>query len=655
MKTKIFIIAICSLAIFTACEKDGLFLKVFGLDSSDLQASESEVILTKDNNGSQVLALSWSKSDLSVSDENIGIPASVPYEIIEVSAANDFENSITLSPQGNTYAFTGASLNTLAKNLGFTAGVSSPMYFRINTALGTNTEPKYSNTVMVDVTCFSIDMSLGFILNADHEDTGFRLYSPESNGEYSGFTGVTSWFNWYLLEGDGTEWGNLGIDGNAFRIANDESKWNFWYPGLGGCYYTTLSITDEQWTATYIPSLEITGDITMAMTFDRQAVKWYASFTTTGNNATIKVSGIDAKLYNASTSTDDAAAITKSIGFVPQTDSSLTFEWNSSSAGNITVPEAGDYTLTFFLADPRQLKFQLKPGKTVVVEPISKYLYLPGIDDGISGSWTFDNYLTLLSEDDSTFAGAVQVNSLWGYQMGLISGDWENVYKMASNGVLSFKSGSNIAAPAAGFYLIKADLKNLTYSHTAITSLSYAGFNDDWNMTTMDASNVTGVYTKPVTIGAASQWGFKLYLNGGWDDFYGGADGTLIFGGSGITDDAGVVAGSYDLVADIIGQRYALLGEKIYIGGLNDIWDFSTVVLDKTSAGVYKGTATITTASSWGIKIYPYKDNWDAYFGGSFTSMVFKGDNITDDQSLAAGTYDVTIDFINNTCTFEAQ
>jgi hypothetical protein len=35
--------------------------------------------------------------------------------------------------------------------------------------------------------------------------------------------------------------------------------------------------------------------------------------------------------------------------------------------------------------------------------------------------------------------------------------------------------------------------------------------------------------------------------------------------------------------------------------------------------------------------------------------MKYLGANITDDQSLAAGTYNVTVDFINNTCTFGAK
>jgi starch-binding outer membrane protein SusE/F len=562
MKNKILTFIICGICFMTACEKDGSMLRVLGMDSSELMSSETDVVITDANSSTSVLALTWNESDLHLSDESMGIPSSVPQNIIEVSPTENFDTIIAITPQGSTCAFTGASLNTLGKNLKFTAGESTPMYFRIRSALGNNTEAHYSNTVVVNVTCFSINMSLGFILKSDHQDTGFKLYSPESDGEYYGFTGVTAWYNWFLLEGDGTEWGNLNVDGNPFVLMSDANHWNMWYPGQGGCYYATLSTNTQEWSATYIPTLSVKGDVNGAMTFDRNAVTWYLSFTTASDNQSITVKGEDAKLYNKTTGTDDAAAITKSIGFIPHADSTLTFEWNSSSAGTITVPKAGDYTLTLYLANPTSWKFSLKPGKAVVIEPISKFLYLPGIDDGISGSWTFDNYLKLVSEDDSTFAGAVLVNSLWGYQMGLTSGDWANVYKMGSTeGTLEFKGAANIVAPSPGLYLIQADLKNLTYSHTLITSLSYAGLNDNWTMTTMDETAVPGVYTSTVTINAPSQWGFKLYLNGGWDYWYGGKDGALEFKGQGITDDQTLAAGSYTLNVDIIHNTYSFVSK----------------------------------------------------------------------------------------------
>ena len=652
MKTKIVTFIISCLVLISACKKDGDLIKVLGLSSSELMSSETSVVLTKETSSSSVLALTWGKSNLSTSDTSMKIPNSVPKEIVEISATNDFTAITKIVPQGNTYSFTGAALNTLGKNLGLKTGESAPLYFRINSALGGNTKSYYSNVTTVNVTCYSIDMSVGFILDSKKVDTGFKLYAPNSDGEYHGFTGAGAWYNWYLLEGDGTNWGNLGVDGNAFVISSESSQWNFWYPGQSGCYYTTLSTHNKEWTATYIPSLAVSGDITATMIFDKLAVKWYVSFTTTAANQTVKVKCSNASLYNKSTSTTDASAIAKTIGFIPHADSTLTFDWNDASAGNITISKAGDYTLTLNLANPKVWTYQIKSGKAVVVKPLSKKLYLPGIDDGISGSWTFKNYLNLVSETDSTYAGVVLVNSLWGYNMALDSGEWTNVYKMGSTaGTLAFKGASNITAPTAGLYLVQADLKKLTYSHTAISGLSYAGLNDNWTLAAMTATSVPGVYSSSVTINAVSSWGCKLYLNGGWDYFYGGANGVLDYKGTGIIDDATIGTGSYDLIANIRNNSYVFLGNEVYIGGINDVWDFTSAILSKTSTGVYAGTVTITKPSSWGIKVYIDK-TWNRFYGGSFNSMKYLGTNITDDQSLAVGTYDVTVDFINNKCSF---
>lgn len=658
MKTKILAFIVCCLAFITACEKDGDIIKVSGLSSSELLASESSVVLTKEASATSVLALTWSKSSLSISDASMSIPNSVPKQIMEVSASNAFITFTEITPQGTTYSFNGAVLNTLAKNLGFTAGVSAPLYFRIRMAYGNNTKVFYSNVTSVNVTCYSIDMSIGFILNADKEDTGFTLYSPDSDGEYSGFTGSGAWFNWHLLEGDGTIWGNLGVDDNAFVISDDASSfWKLWYPGQGGCYYTTLSTGNEEWTATYIPSLTVSGDIDATMTFDKAAVKWYLSFTTTTANAKIKVSG-NASLYNKTTSTTDADAIAKTIGFIPAADSTLTFEWNNASAGEITFAEAGDYTLTLNLSDPKKWTYSVKSGITVIVEPISKFLYLPGIDDGISGSWTFNNYLNLVSEDDSTFAGAVLVNSLWGYNMSLISGEWAEVYKMgATEGTLAFKGASDITAPSAGLYLIQADLANLTYSHTAITGMGYSGLNDSWaSITAMNETLKPGVYSSTVTISTVSAWGFKFYLNNDWNINYGGASGVLKYAGANITDDATLGVGTYDVIVNTRNAAsYVFLGDVVYVSGINDDWSLSSAMtLSKTSVGVYSGTIVVTKASSYGMTIQLDK-SWARYFGGSFSSLSYLGANITDDQSLAAGTYTVTVDFINNTCAFVAK
>ena len=92
----------------------------------------------------------------------------------------------------------------------------------------------------------------------------------------------------------------------------------------------------------------------------------------------------------------------------------------------------------------------------------------------------------------------------------------------------------------------------------------------------------------------------------------------------------------------------------MYIGGLNDVWDFTSVVLTKFSTGVYTGTAITTTPSTYGMKIY-LDQSWNRYYGGYFSALSYLGSNITNDQSLAAGTYTVTVDFIHWNCSFSVK
>jgi hypothetical protein len=635
---QLYISALLILLTVWSCEKEGDLIVVSGFETSQLSSNVTDIILTADNQETAVLAFSWTESTLSLSDGTMKAPASIPAVIIEASTMADFEDYITITPSANPYIMTGLTLNTLAKNLGMTPWESAPVYFRSNSALGKNTEAKYSEVITVDVTPYAIDMSKGFILNGDKEETGFFLYSPDSDGEYHGFMNATGWMGWYLREGDATTWGNLNVDGSDFNLFNDEdNQWNMWFPGLGGAYFTTVSTNDEEWTATHLPTLNVEGDVEGEMTFKRTEVSWLLSFTTTADNAQFTVSG-PAKYFDQTTGANDSSIpIDKHIAFIPGEGNSINYSFTDEATA-FTVPTAGEYTLEIFLGDPTNLNYTITSGSVIIEDPISEYLYLPGIDNG--DDWTFDNYLHLLSDMDSTFAGVVNVDSKWGYNMSLAKDEWTDVYKMgATEGTLLFQGENNIAKPDPGLYLIQADLKNLTYSHTAVTELGYSGLNDDWaGITAMTETAFSGTYAATVTVNGPSEWGFKLYLNNNWDLFFGGSEGTLAYTAGGITDDANIAVGTYDLIVNLTQSSYTLLGDEVYITGLNDVWDFSTVVLNKTEVGVYTGTATVASASPDGFRIQ-IDQSWNRYYGGSFESLSYLGDNITDDQNLAAGTY----------------
>lgn len=637
---------------FLSCEKEGDLITVSGFKTSQLSSNNTDIILSPDNNESAVVAFSWTESTLTLSDGSMQAPSSIPMVKIEVSATNDFNSFVTIDPSSNPHLVKGLSLNTLAKNLGLEPNIASPLYIRANLALGKNTESLFSEVITLNVTPYSIDMSKGYILGADGIETGYFLYSPESNGVYSGFMGVTGWYNWFMKEGDGTVWGNVGVEGNEFRLSEESTQYNMWFPGNGGCYFSTVNTETKEWDATYLPLLSATGDVIGDLTFNRAEMTWMLSFATTIDNATFKVGG-DTKLYNATTTTDDANAISETISFSPGAGDELSYSFTESDI-EFSVATAGEYTLKLFLADPTNLHYTLSAGSTVIKDPLSEKLYLLGIDDGIiEGDWHFNTYINLTDEVDSTYAGVVNVNSKWGYQMTLAEGEWTKIYKMGeTEGTLQYMAGENITPPDPGLYLIEVNLKNLSYAETLISSVGYSGLNGDWTgITPMTSSPEAGVYSAPITITQAAEYGIKIYLNDNWDLAFGGADGILGLHQDGFKDDAALPTGDYDLIVNLSSSSYTLLGNEVYITGINDIWDFSTFVLTKTSTGVYSGTVEITKTSSDGFRIQ-LDSSWNRYFGGSFDKIGYLEANITDDQALTPGTYSVTVDFINNTCSF---
>lgn len=528
--------ALLLLLVFSACEKEGDLITVSDFEAGQLTTNNNEIVLNADNQESAVLAFAWTESELILSNPSMKAPSSLPLVSLEVAVSEDFSTFSTIAPSNNPHVMSGLTLNTLALNLGLEAGKSSPLYFRANMALGKNTEAHYSNVLSVMVTPFETDMSKGFIVNAGGEESGY-LYSPNSNGVYSGFMNATAWANWFLKEGDGTLWGNVGEDGNEFRLSSETtSHWNFWFPGIGGCYYTTVNTQTAEWTATLIEGLTASGNVTGEFTYLKAETAWLLTFTTETAGASFTV-GSSTKTYNVSTGTNDEAAVAGEISFSPAADGALDYQLNEGGS-SFTVNEAGTYTLTLYLADPANLHYTIEQGEVVIEDPISDKLYLPGIDDLIRGAWTFDTYLRLQSDLDSTFAGVVNVASEWGYVMILEAGNWDGDYKQGETvGTLvpPPSEADNIAAPEAGLWLIEADLKNLSYQYMEVTEVGYSGINGDWTgITPLSEGEIPGVFTAEISISAPSEWGFQILLNNDWDQTFGANEGGLIYKGTNI-------------------------------------------------------------------------------------------------------------------------
>ncbi|MFT4071822.1 MAG: DUF5114 domain-containing protein [Dysgonamonadaceae bacterium] len=553
---------IASLMAMTSCSTDWDKMFLSSLESNKLTATESNVVLSKETSKQIVMTLVWSNQTIAISNPDVSIPNTLT-NFIQASTTEDFSSNVQ-ETQVTTYShpYTGADLNTLAKNLSLKADTVNNVYFRLKARLGANMEAVYSNVATVAITPYSIDMTIGHVLDSKKSVTATTLASLNADGVYKGFMGVTAWYNFFLQEGDGTTWGNNATTGTAFEASSADGSWNFWFPGQSGCYYTIVNTVKKQWSALLLPSLTASGDIAGDMTFNRDSLQWTLTFTAkAAGTATLKMNTTGLQ-YDYATGTDDTKAVSTPVGFV-QDGSNVDF---ASSAGNITVtiPKAGECTLVLNLKNPKAWTCSVKAGSSTQ-NTVSQYLYVPGVDDGISGSWTFNNYLRLYDDSNLNYAGVIQVNSQWGYTFNPTKDDWNDKYTMAGgdaySGTLAYQGNTNLSAPTAGLYLFNVSLKGLTYSLTALSNQIYAaGLNDDWSFNTpLTETSTIGVYSGQVTISKASSWGFKIYpVKDNWDLVFGGSKGTLYYKGNGITDDASLSAGTYTLAVNLVAGTYSI-------------------------------------------------------------------------------------------------
>lgn len=546
-----------------SCDKDGDTIYTDGPDRAEISGVASDIVLDKDHLQSLALTIYWNENGrISLSDPLVAAPEGAASNTVQFSTDPEFATVVDDNVESGVYyrQYTCEALNNLVGRLGLEGGVKGTVYIRIKTVLGANIDPKYSDVQTVSVTPYFIDMSMGFVLDASQNDTGRTLWSPASDGIYSGFIGAGSWENWWLREGNNTVWGNDGVTGTAFVMGNNTTGldvWNFWYPSPSGCYYTVVNTRTNEWSALYIGELTLGGDLSGAMTYDRKANKWTYTFDATPGTISVTLSGTG-KQYNTATGTDDAAAADTPVGF-GGTAGNLTFG-NAAHPVSVEVGAAGETTLTLDLSDPRGWTLSAGAGSAGPVETVPPMIYLSGVQP----EWDFSNYLKLYNEDNRTYGGALQVNSEWGYRIYTEAEAWDNYWTMvdggtAFSGQLVNNGEGNIAAPEPGFYLFDVNMGDLTYKLTPITKVSYTGLNDDWSLTEMTATDVPGVYTATFEKTANTPWGVKIVLNDNWDLFFGGngTPGELALYRDGFEGDNELANGTHTLTVDLSKGTYS--------------------------------------------------------------------------------------------------
>lgn len=556
-KTKYFLLSLLAVLSLAACNTDGDLITAGGVPAVELSSS-GDVVLDRNNTSGLALTLYWTdNSRLTTSDGRVQTPLNATANTLQFSATEDFSSPIEVLTDAGTTSlqYTAESLNALAGRLDLPGDAASTLYMRMKSVLADNLAPAYSNVCQLQVTPYRIDMSRASILASDRTDTGKTLCSPESNGIYSGFMGVAGWYNWWLQEGNGILWGNDG--GKAFAASSGEQHWNFWFPGPSGCYYTVVNTLRQEWSALYIPSLSVSGDIRGEMTYDRQNNRWTLSFrAASAGTAVIRISGTG-RQYDVSTGTDDGAAAGTAVAFGME-NGKITF---GSVPKDITVnvPSAGEMVLSLDLSDPSG--WTCTAGKGSTSEEVPGKLYILGNDD----LWDYTEYLTLYDEDHLCYAAAVNFNSSWGYYFSKAYQDWTEINQdPATEEKKLTTKGRNIPQPGKGLYVVCASLGWMNYWYPmdeAVTEVAYAGFNDSWEPVGMKAvEGRPGVYTATVAATAGTPWGVQILLNGSWTHFFGTqGDGTLRWGRKGTSAPKGWKVGkTYAFTVDLCKGTYTL-------------------------------------------------------------------------------------------------
>ena len=564
MKLTKYIMAFAAVAALTACEKDGDTIYTTGPDKPMVEGSESNIVLSVNNLKGLVLTLYWNDNgQLTTSDERVEAPDGAVTNTLQLSADEAFSAPVEEVMSQGVYSrqYTCSELNSILQRLDYVGDVEAPLYVRVKTSMGNNIDPIFSNVLTYNVVPFTVDMTKGLILDKNQEETGKYLWSPESNGIYTGFYGASGWENWWMREGNFTVWGNDGVDGLVFQMGNSTTGldvWNFWYPEPAGCYYNVVNTLTNQWIPTYVPELNLSGDVNGAMTFERKSTTWTYTFNAAAaGTINVSISGMGHE-YNTIGSDSQYSEVPVAFTGVA---SGLALA-SAPTAISVDVPAAGETTLTLDLTDPQNWTLTATSGGAAPVETVAPYAFLIGIDPG---DWLFNHKIFLYDEDNKGYAAVHNINSEWGYKISMEDGSWDNVYTMVDGGTaysgnLEFNGPNNIPAPEAGLYLVHASLGYMNYSVTPVTSVSYSGLNDDWNLHPMTATADPCVFTAEVEKTANTPWGVKILLNDGWDLFFGGVSnrpGELVYNHDGFEGDNDLANGTYILTVDLANATYS--------------------------------------------------------------------------------------------------
>jgi hypothetical protein len=209
--------------------------------------------------------------------------------------------------------------------------------------------------------------------------------------------------------------------------------------------------------------------------------------------------------------------------------------------GAFCIPKSYNATYLDITINVEELTYSIETdGKEPEDDPNAKYdyMYIAGDADGWSGNG--GKIASVKGEND--FYGFFTSGTKFKFQKE--QGSWAVNYG-GSNGTLA-SNGADI--PASGYVYVNANLNNMTYSVTPITSMGVIGdaTQGGWATETPLTYNAeTNTWEGTMTFTAGE---IKFRANNNWDISFGGALDDLTLGGSNIT----VEAGTYNVALKLV-------------------------------------------------------------------------------------------------------
>ena len=378
-----------TVTLLSSCNKDGDLIYLNGFGGSELTATTNDVVLSIANSKKLVLSLEWNNATLLSSDSSKTAPDGVLKTYLQISAKEDFSGKVNESTVTSpSKAYKGDDLNAIAKDLGLSADVAGPLYFRIKSVEGNNMDPAYSNIEKVNVTPFTIHMNFVSVLSKDKTDTIARLYSDSENGVYTGYMKAAGWYNCWFVENDGTVWGNYNVSNHEFELSKASDAWNCWFADGSGHWFVTVDTKNDVWSAANITKVTINGS---DFTYDSKKGVWTAQVTTTADNTQIGGTAA-ANEYNSTTRVSSSVAKTFNL---PDT----------------TIAKAGVYTINMYINSHAQYSYEIVSGPVTPDTP----------------TVNFPSELAMYSKDGSTKLATLAKTGTGTYAGTYAAQQWENL------------------------------------------------------------------------------------------------------------------------------------------------------------------------------------------------------------------------------------